>query len=87
MREPYSSAMQISPQSAGSSSSRPTSQIASMQAGSAGARSRASTSPPCPAGSDRGTHRHRPDVVVRTPQPTRRLFTPTGRAVQVLRHG
>ena len=30
-----------------------------------------------PAGSGRGTHRHRPDLEVRTPQPTRRLFTPT----------
>ena len=30
-----------------------------------------------PAGSDRGTHRHRPDLAVRTPQPTRRLFLPT----------
>jgi Glycosyl hydrolases family 16 len=29
-----------------------------------------------PVGSDRGTHRHRPDLSVRTPQPTRRLFTP-----------
>jgi Glycosyl hydrolases family 16 len=29
-----------------------------------------------PAGSDRGTHRHRPGLTVRTAQPTRRLFTP-----------
>jgi hypothetical protein len=29
-----------------------------------------------PVGSDRGTHRHRPDLLVRTAQPTRRLFTP-----------
>ena len=35
-----------------------------------------------PVGSDRGTHRHRPDLVVRTPQPTRRLFTPTGGLVE-----
>ena len=35
-----------------------------------------------PAGSDRGTHRHRPDLVVRTQQPTRRLFTPTGGLVE-----
>ena len=30
-----------------------------------------------PVGSDRGTHRHRPDLLVRTAQPTTRLFTPT----------
>jgi Glycosyl hydrolases family 16 len=36
-----------------------------------------------PAGSSRGTHRHRPDLVVRTPQPTRRLFTPTSGLVEV----
>jgi hypothetical protein len=30
-----------------------------------------------PAGSDRGTHRHRADLLVRTAQPTRRLFTPS----------
>src|SRR3954469_2473768 len=35
-----------------------------------------------PVGSARGTHRHRPDLVVRTPQPTRRLFTPTGGLVE-----
>jgi len=35
-----------------------------------------------PPGADRGTHRHRPDLVVRTPQPTRRLFTPTGGLVE-----
>ena len=35
-----------------------------------------------PAGSDRGTHRHRPDLAVRSPQPTRRLFTPTGGLVE-----
>src|SRR4029453_5319675 len=35
-----------------------------------------------PAGSDRGTHRHRPDMVVRSPQPTRRLFTPAGGLVE-----
>ncbi|HYH24872.1 MAG TPA: glycoside hydrolase family 16 protein [Blastococcus sp.] len=35
-----------------------------------------------PAGSDRGTHRHRPDLTVRTPQPTRRLFTPTSGLVE-----
>jgi beta-glucanase (GH16 family) len=35
-----------------------------------------------PAGSERGTHRHRPDLEVRSPQPTRRLFTPTGGLVE-----
>ena len=35
-----------------------------------------------PAGSDRGTHRHRPGLVVRTEQPTRRLFLPTGGLVE-----
>lgn len=30
-----------------------------------------------PVGSDRGTHRHRPDLTVRTAQPTRRLYTPS----------
>ena len=35
-----------------------------------------------PPGSGRGTHRHRPDLVVRMPQPTRRLFTPTGGLVE-----
>jgi len=35
-----------------------------------------------PAGSERGTHRHSPDLVVRTPQPTRRLFTPVGGLVE-----
>ena len=29
-----------------------------------------------PVGSDRGTHRHRPGLTVRTAQPTRRLYTP-----------
>ncbi len=36
-----------------------------------------------PAGSDRGTHRHRPGLTVRTPQPTRRLFLPTAGMVEV----
>lgn len=35
-----------------------------------------------PAGSDRGTHRHRPDLTVRTPQPTRRSFTPSAGLVE-----
>jgi hypothetical protein len=35
-----------------------------------------------PAGSDRGTHRHRADLAVRTPQPPRRLFTPTAGLVE-----
>jgi hypothetical protein len=35
-----------------------------------------------PVGSDRGTHRHRPDLVVRSPQPIRRLFIPTGGLVE-----
>jgi hypothetical protein len=35
-----------------------------------------------PAGSHRGTHRHRPDLTVRSPQPTRRLFTPAGGLVE-----
>jgi hypothetical protein len=30
-----------------------------------------------PVGSDRGTHRHRPGMTVRTAQPTRRLYTPS----------
>jgi hypothetical protein len=30
-----------------------------------------------PVGSGRGTHRHRPDLTVRTAQPTRRLYTPS----------
>ena len=30
-----------------------------------------------PVGSERGTHRHRPDLPVRTAQPTRRLYTPS----------
>jgi hypothetical protein len=30
-----------------------------------------------PVGSSRGTHRHRPDLHVRTEQPTRRLYTPS----------
>lgn len=37
-----------------------------------------------PLGSDRGTHRHRPDGLrVVTPQPTRRLWTPTSGEVSV----
>jgi hypothetical protein len=35
-----------------------------------------------PAGSDRGTHRHRPGLTVRSPQPTRLLFTPDGGLVE-----
>jgi len=35
-----------------------------------------------PAGSDRGTHRHRRGLTVRTPQPTRREFTPAGGLVE-----
>ncbi len=35
-----------------------------------------------PAGSARGTHRHRGDLVVRSPQPTRRLFTPSAGLVE-----
>jgi hypothetical protein len=35
-----------------------------------------------PAGSRRGTHRHRDDLLVVTPQPTRALFTPTGGLVE-----
>src|SRR5687767_2579826 len=35
-----------------------------------------------PAGSNRGTHRHRADPEVRSPQPTRRLFTPAGGLVE-----
>lgn len=35
-----------------------------------------------PAGSRRGTHRHRADLAVRTPQPTRRLFAPAGGLVE-----
>ena len=31
-----------------------------------------------PAGSRAGQHRHRPDLVVATPQPARRLYTPSG---------
>jgi hypothetical protein len=39
-----------------------------------------------PVGSDRGTHRHRPDLTVRTAQPTRHLYTPsTGMAEARLR--
>ena len=30
-----------------------------------------------PVGSDRGTHRHRPDLTVRTAQPTRHLYAPS----------
>jgi hypothetical protein len=37
-----------------------------------------------PAGSTLGTHRHRPDgLQVVTPQPTRRLWTPTGGEIEV----
>jgi hypothetical protein len=35
-----------------------------------------------PAGSGRGTHRHRPGLTVRTPQPPRRLFLPTAGLVE-----
>ncbi|MCV2488130.1 glycoside hydrolase family 16 protein [Geodermatophilus sp. YIM 151500] len=35
-----------------------------------------------PAGSDRGTHRHRPGLTVRTPQPPQRLFTPTAGLIE-----
>ncbi len=35
-----------------------------------------------PAGSPRGQHRHRPDLVVRSPQPTRRLWTPSSGLVE-----
>jgi hypothetical protein len=35
-----------------------------------------------PAGSDRGQHRHRVDLSVRSPQPTRRLWTPTSGLVE-----
>jgi hypothetical protein len=39
-----------------------------------------------PAGSPIGQHRHRPDVTVTTPQPTRRLYTPSsGLAEAVMR--
>lgn len=34
------------------------------------------------AGSTRGQSRHRPDLVVRTPQPTRHLYTPSGGVVE-----
>jgi len=37
-----------------------------------------------PLGSDRGTHRHRPDLRVRTEVPTRRLWTPTGGHIEAL---
>jgi hypothetical protein len=36
-----------------------------------------------PAGSDRGSHRHRPGLTVVTPQPTRLLCTPTGGRAEV----
>lgn len=36
-----------------------------------------------PLGSSVGQHRHRRDLTVRTPQPTRRLFTPTSGLVEV----
>jgi hypothetical protein len=35
-----------------------------------------------PVGSPRGTHRHRPDLRVRTATPTRRLYTPSGGLVE-----
>jgi hypothetical protein len=35
-----------------------------------------------PLGSPRGTHRHRPDLEVRTATPTRRLYTPSGGMVE-----
>jgi hypothetical protein len=35
-----------------------------------------------PAGSPVGQHRHRPDLTVRTPQPTRRLWTPSAGVVE-----
>jgi hypothetical protein len=35
-----------------------------------------------PLGSARGQHRHRPDLTVVSPQPTRRLFTPSGGLVE-----
>ena len=35
-----------------------------------------------PLGSDRGQHRHRPDLLVRSPQPTRRLWTPTAGLIE-----
>jgi hypothetical protein len=35
-----------------------------------------------PLGSRRGTHRHRDDLLVRTPQPTRALFTPSSGLVE-----
>ena len=35
-----------------------------------------------PRGSSVGQHRHRPDLVVRTPQPTRRLYTPCSGLVE-----
>lgn len=35
-----------------------------------------------PVGSAQGTHRHRPDLRVRTAQPARRLWTPTAGAVE-----
>jgi glycosyl hydrolase family 16 len=35
-----------------------------------------------PIGSSRGTHRHRPDLRVRTATPTRRLYTPSGGLVE-----
>jgi hypothetical protein len=35
-----------------------------------------------PVGSARGTHRHRPDLQVRTATPTRRLYTPSGGLVE-----
>lgn len=35
-----------------------------------------------PLGSSRGQSRHRPDLTVRTPQPTRHLYTPSGGVVE-----
>jgi hypothetical protein len=37
-----------------------------------------------PAGSGIGQHRHRPDLTVATPQPTRRLYTPSGGLVEAV---
>lgn len=40
-----------------------------------------------PLGSPRGQHRHRPELVVRSPQPTRRGWTPSGGLVEVTASG
>jgi Glycosyl hydrolases family 16 len=37
-----------------------------------------------PAGSPVGQHRHRPDLTVTTPQPARRLYTPSGGLVEAV---